>query len=172
VDVKDKIMKALWDNLETPYIRLEEDDGISGFVVSPRFEGMPMLDRQAVIDDAISKGPIPLSPEEKRHILMIAGLTPAESDAVGAGIRVQTLREKPNGSIEVLLHGGLSDAEYVRGALKALKGVRTTKPKQSAGPYGTLMLFRAEGTPADPLTKERAIQALKDDPYIDLMPGA
>ena len=172
MDVKDKIINALQANLETHYVRLEEDDGISGFVVSPRFEGMSTLDRQALIDHAISNAPVALSPEEKRHILMIAGLTPAESDAVGAGIRVHMLREKPDGSIEVLLHGGISDAEYVRGAFKGMRGVRTTDPEQSVGAHGILMLFRAKGTPAYPLTKEKAIRALRNDPYITLMPGA
>jgi hypothetical protein len=172
VDVKGKLINALQANLTAHYIRLEEDDGISGFVVSPQFEGMSTLDRQGLIEHAISNAPEPLTSEEQRQILMIAGLTPAESDAVGAGIRVHRLRELSDGTIEVLLHGGTSDAEYVRGAFKALKGVQTTEPEQSAGARGILMLFRARGTPADPLTKDKVVRVLKSDPYITLMPGA
>ena len=33
----------------------EDDDGISGFIVSRRFEGMPTLDRQETIEDALGK---------------------------------------------------------------------------------------------------------------------
>lgn len=172
MDVKDKLIEAFQAALAVHYIRIEEDDGLSGFVVSPQFDGMSTLDRQSIIEAAIDNAPHPLTKVEKRQILMIAGLTPAESDAVGAGIRVHRLREKPDGSIEVLLHGGPSDAEYVRGVFNNLKGVQTSEPEHSAGAMGILMVFRAIGSHADPLTKERALRALQEDPYVAVMPGA
>src|ERR1041385_8477430 len=116
-------MKALVEPLKAEYIRLEEDDGISGFIVSPRFQDISTVDRQGLIEDALSQASDLLSPEERRQGLMIAGLTPAEYDAVGARIRVHRVSEVAGGKVEVLLRGGLSDAEYVRGALNTQKGV-------------------------------------------------
>ena len=63
MDLKDKIVTALSQVLEIEYIRLEEDDGISGFVVSPRFEEMSALDRQKLIDEALQS----FSPKERRQ---------------------------------------------------------------------------------------------------------
>ena len=48
------------------------------------------------------------------------------------------------GAVEILLRGGGSDAEYVRGVLGNQKGVRTTEPKQLADVGGTLMSFQAK----------------------------
>jgi acid stress-induced BolA-like protein IbaG/YrbA len=173
VEIKKKIAKALSQSLKDAYVRLEDDDGISGFVVSPHFKGMTSLDRQKLIDDILDHAPDPLSKEERRRVLMIAALTPVEHDAVGARIRVRVhrVREKAGGAVEVLLHGGLSDAEYIRGAFKNQKGVRTTEPKPVPRAPGILISFQAKGTAADPLTKEKALRVLKDDPYIEVMPS-
>ena len=115
MDLKDKIVNALRDQFKVDYVRLEDDGGISGFVVSPQFKGVSTLDRQGRIDEALSKAADPLSPDERRRVVMIAGLTPAEYEAVGARVRVHRVREITNGTVEVLLHGTLVDAEYVRG---------------------------------------------------------
>ena len=172
MDIKDKIIKALSQSLRVDYVQLEDGDGISGFVVSPQFEGVATLDRQRLIDDALRKATEPLTPEERRRVLMIAGLAPVEYDAVGARIRVHQVREMASGTIEILVRGGLSDARYVRGALKNQKGVQTTEPKPVTGAHGVLMSFRAKGTKADPLTKEKAIRVLKNDRYIEVVPNA
>jgi hypothetical protein len=172
VDIREKITKALTQALGDAYVRLEADDGISGFVVSPRFQGMPALDRQELIDDALSNARDPLSLDERRRVLMIAGLTPLEFDAVGARVRVHRVKAVKDGTVEVLLHGRLPDAEYVRGVLNNQKGVRTTEPKPVAGAPGVLMSFRATGTPSVPLTKEKIVRVLKSDPYIEVMPHA
>jgi hypothetical protein len=74
--------------------------------------------------------------------------------------------------VEILLHGGLSDAEYVRGVLNNRKGVQTYGPKAVSGAIGVLMSFLAKGSEADPLTKEKAIQALKKDRYIEVVENA
>jgi len=162
----------LREPLEAAYIRLENDDGISGFIVSPRFEGMSAFDRQALIEQTLSNGPSPLNKEERRQVLMIAGLTPVEYDAVGAHIRVEKIKELGGGAVDILLHGSWSDAEYVRGALNNQKGICTTEPKQVSGVLGTLMSFRAKGTDAQPLTKAKVIRVLKRDPYIEVMANA
>lgn len=170
--IKDKIINALFRALKAEYIRLEDDDGISGYVVSRQFEGMSTLDRQRLIDSALDNASDTLSPDERNRILMIAGLTPLEYQSVGARIRIHKIREIADGAFEILLHGGLSDAEYVRGALNNQKGVETTEPKSSPEAIGTLTSFVAKATQAEPLTKERAIHVLKSDRYIEVMPNA
>jgi hypothetical protein len=172
MDIRDKIVKALREFIEVDFVRLEEDDGISGFVVSPQFQNMSMLDRQALIGDALRKSSSPLSPKEERQVLMIAGLTPLEYESVGARIRIQRVKELPKGAIEIILHGGYSDADYVRRALINQNGVQTTEPKPVADAVGILMSFRVQGTGATPMTKAKAIRILKSDRYIQLMPTA
>lgn len=170
--IAEKIVSALQKPLVAEYIRLDDDDGVSGFVVSPRFENMSNLDRQKLIDDALNHAPDPLSKEEQRQVLMIAGLTPLEYESVGPKIRVHKIKEFGDGSLEVLLHGGYSDAMYVRGALQNQKGVEAGEPQQSAGAAGILMTIRAKGTPANPLDKAKAIEVLKADQYIQVMQNA
>ena len=165
----DRIISALQTPLGAEYIRLDDDDGISGFVISSRFENMSNLDRQQLIDDALHNAADPISAEEQRRILMIAGITPLEYESVGSKIRVHKIRELDGGSLEVVLHGTYSDAEYVRGALNNQKGVTTSEPAPSPGAVGVLMTFLAKGTQANPLTKETAARALEADKYIRVM---
>ncbi len=172
MDVKDKIISALRSPLSAAYIRLEDDEGISGFVVSDRFAGMSTLDRQRLIDDTLNSDSSTLTPEERRRVLMIAGLTPVEYDAVGANIIVHKVKKLSGGAIEVLVQGGWSDAEYVRGSLKGLKGVQTTEPRQVSRPGGALMAFRATGPEATPLTKDKVVRILQQQTYVTVMPGA
>ena len=170
MDLKDKIVKALFQALQPEYVRLDDEDGISGFVVSDLFHGMSSLDRQEKIEEILQRSP--LAKEERRRILMIAGLTPEEYEEVGARIRVHKVREMAGGVVEILLHGGLSDAEYVRGMLNNEKGVETTNPKPVSGAVGVLVSFRAKGSAAHPLTKQKAIRVLKQDQYIEVMSNA
>ena len=167
--LKDKIMNALVKGLSAEYVRLEEDDGISGFVVSPKFKGVSSLDRQSLIEKLLSEA---LTSGETRQVLMIAGLTREEYETVGARIRVHKIKGKAGGALEVFVHGGLSDAEYVRGALDNEKGVTTTPSQKVTGAAGILMRFQAQGTEATPFTKERAIKVLKKDQYIEVMEDA
>jgi len=171
MDIKNKIMNVLLHGLKAEYIRLEDDEGFSGFVVSRQFEGITALERQGLIDETLRNAPDQLTAEERRRVLMIAGLTPAEYDAVGPRVRVHRVKEKA-GAVEILLHGVLSDAEYIRGVLMNHKGIQTTQPKQVKGASDILMSFRASGTTADPLTKAKVIRVLKKDPYIEVMANA
>lgn len=102
-------------------------------------------------------------------MLLIAALTPVEYEFAGSRIRIHRVRKMAGGTIEVLLDGGLSDAEHVRGILNNQKGIRTTEPKQVAAAVGMLMSFRAKGTETTPLKKAKAIRVLKNDPYIEVM---
>ena len=63
---------------------------------------------------------------------MIAGLTPAEYDVVGAKVQVSGVKELTGGAVEVVVHGRRSDAEYIRGVFKAQKGIQT--PRRSLLP--------------------------------------
>lgn len=170
MDLKEKITKALFQTFEPEYLRLEDDDGISGFVVSRYFKEMPAIDRQARIEQTLQNAP--LAREERRRILMIAGITPEEYDAVGVRIRVREIKELGKGKFEIRLSGGLPDAEYVRGALKNQKGIDTTDPMPLNGANGGEMSFRANGTATMPLTKERVIRVLKKDQYVEVMANA
>jgi hypothetical protein len=158
--------------LKVDYAHLEDDDGVSGFIVSRQFEGMSTLDRQGLIEEALRKAPKAFTPEERRRVLMIAGLTPAEYETVGARIRVEKVREMAGGVVEVLLHGDESDAQYVRARLDSQQGVQTTEPKHVSGAIGILMSFRAKGTKTAPLTKEKTVRLLKKDSYIEVMPNS
>jgi hypothetical protein len=172
MDLRDKIITALLACFPVDYHRLEDDDGITGFVVSPRFQGMPSLDRQALIGHALREASPPLSPEEQRQVLVIAGLTPAEYDVVGAKVQVSRVKELSGGAVEVVVRGRLSDAEYIRGTFKARKGIRTTEPKHVSDAPGLLMSFRAEGPARSPLTKPKVLRLLGRDPYVEVMAGA
>ena len=171
MDIADKIVSALTHSLHVEYVRLNSGDpnpdkGITGFVVSPEFEEMTSLGRQERIESALSKM---LTPKENRQVLMIAGVTPLEYDSVGSRIRVQQVREVPDGTLQVLLHGTLSDAEYVRGAINNQKGVQTTEPEQVPGAVGTLMSFTARSKESDVLSKSAVIRTLGADRYIEVM---
>ena len=168
MDLQHKIVNALSEALEPEYVRLD-DDGISGFVVSRRFEGMSSLDRQERIEDALSKAS--LTQAERRQVVMIAGLTPDEYEAVGARIRVPRIKATAGGAVEVLVEGGLSDATYVGERSTIRRGSRQLSRSRSAA-LGVSMSFRAKGTEADPLTKAKAIRVLKKDPYIEVMTNA
>ena len=78
MDVREKVVAALIQAFEPAYVRVEDDDGISGFVVSRKFEGLTALDRQERIDEAQTVAPR-LTKEERRRVLMIAGLTPSST---------------------------------------------------------------------------------------------
>jgi stress-induced morphogen len=82
VDLKEKVEIALKGAITATRIRLEEDDGISGFVVSSDFRGKSALDRQTMIDKALRKAGVKLTKPELRQILAIAALTPAEYETV------------------------------------------------------------------------------------------
>lgn len=83
MDLKKKVETALRRYLHAEVVHLEDDDGISGYVVSPQFQKMPSLDRQMVIHSALRGSSVRLSKSELQQILAIAALTPAEYEALG-----------------------------------------------------------------------------------------
>lgn len=171
MDIRDQIINALMKNLGCEFVSLEDDDGITGVAVSSAFEDKSTLDRQMMIDQALAHTPAQLSREETRRILMIAGVTPAEYNAVGAKIRVHRIRKIPNG-VEVLLHGGTSDASYVGAALGRLGKLKISEPIQVPGAPGILMKITAKGNGSSHMTKAAAIDAMRKDRYIEVLEGA
>jgi hypothetical protein len=83
MDLKEKVTEALRQSLHPERIQLRDDDGISGFVVSAQFQRMPALERQTLIHKALNGPSVPLTRAELRQVLAIAGLTPAEYEALG-----------------------------------------------------------------------------------------
>jgi hypothetical protein len=83
VDLKEKMTEALRRALSPVHVRLVDDGGISGFVVSAQFQRMPSLERQIVIDKALREPSAKLTKAELRQVLAIAGLTPVEYEALG-----------------------------------------------------------------------------------------
>ena len=168
MEIREKVVKALTDSMTVDFARIDEDDGITGFVVSPKFEGVSAIDRQVLIEESLKNAPDPLTRAERRHVLMIAGLTPDEYETVGARIRVHKIKALRGGTVEILLHGGLSDAQYVRATLNTREGIETTEPKRVAGAE-FLMSIRVKGSGAAPLTKAQVIRILESDKYIEMM---
>jgi hypothetical protein len=56
-------------------VKLEDNDGIIGIIASPNFERMDTIDRQSLIGEIVETH---LSPEERRRVLVIVGVTPDE----------------------------------------------------------------------------------------------
>ena len=83
MDLKEKVTRALQKNLSPAHVHLEDDEGISGFVVSAQFQRKTALDRQTLIDHALRSSSAKLTKAELRHVFAIAGLTPVEYEALG-----------------------------------------------------------------------------------------
>ena len=168
MELAEKVLETLSRSIPVEYARLEEDDGITGFVVSPRFLGMTSLDRQGLIESTLTASPDLISPQEYRQVLMIAAVTPDEYDSVGARIRVHEVNEQADGGVEILLYGKPNDAEYVRGVVNKIQGVDATSPKQEPRAK-FLMTFFARSTGDTPLSKTEVVRALEADRYIQIV---
>lgn len=83
MELKEKIAKALRVAFDPENIVLRDEEGISGFIVSPRFRRMNALARQELIEKALRAPAAKLSKSELHQILAIAPLTPLEYDALG-----------------------------------------------------------------------------------------
>lgn len=83
MDLKEKVETALRRYFHPEVVHLDNDEGISGYVVSPRFQKMPSLDRQMLIYSALRGSSVALSEGDIRQVLAIAALTPAEYEALG-----------------------------------------------------------------------------------------
>jgi stress-induced morphogen len=74
-----KLKKILEERFPPPdKVNLREDDGIIGVVTSKRFRRMDTMQRQNLIHDLLATH---LTGEERRHVLLIVGVTPEEEVA-------------------------------------------------------------------------------------------
>ena len=83
MDLVKKVKTALNRSFKPTVLKIEDDDGVIGVVVSDDFREVESIDRQALIHDALSKSLTPLSPEEMRRVLAITPMTPEEYIAYG-----------------------------------------------------------------------------------------
>lgn len=76
MELVEKVRAILTTEFPPPAtISLDDDDGIIGVVVSPRFDGLDRMDRVNLIWDLLGGH---LSPEERRRVLTVVAVTPEE----------------------------------------------------------------------------------------------
>jgi acid stress-induced BolA-like protein IbaG/YrbA len=86
VDLVKKAKKLLSKAFPPPdKVRVEDDDGLIGTVVSARFRGLDAVDRQKMVWDALDEH---LTPEERRRVVIVLTLTPLEEKATSANSRL------------------------------------------------------------------------------------
>ncbi len=79
MDLKTKARRLLKRAFPPPaQITLDDEQGLSGVVRSPRFRGMDFLDRQKLLWEVLDNE---LSPEERKHIAIILAVSPEEEIA-------------------------------------------------------------------------------------------
>jgi stress-induced morphogen len=78
-----KLKRVLVQRFPSPAtVKLEDHDGIIGVITSAAFAGMETIDRQNLIGDIVDAH---LSPEERRQVQVIVGVTPDEETGYLAG---------------------------------------------------------------------------------------
>jgi len=78
-----KVTRVLTEQFPSPAtVKLEDHDGIIGVITSASFAGMETIDRQNLIGGIVKKH---LSPEERRRVQVIVGVTPDEGTGYLAG---------------------------------------------------------------------------------------
>jgi len=79
-----KLKKILAEAFPPPdKVNLRDEDGIIGVVTSKRFRRMDSMQRQDLIHDILATH---LTGEERRHVLLIVGVTPEEEVANANGV--------------------------------------------------------------------------------------
>ena len=77
-----KLKKILGENFPPPdKVDLRDDDGVIGVITSRQFRRMDTMQRQDRIHDILASC---LSGDERRHVLLIVGVTPEEELAIAA----------------------------------------------------------------------------------------
>jgi acid stress-induced BolA-like protein IbaG/YrbA len=77
-----KLKKILEERFPPPdKVKLRDDDGIIGIITSKQFRRLDVMQRQDIIFDILASR---LTPEERRHIVLIVAVTPEEEAAYTA----------------------------------------------------------------------------------------
>ena len=98
--LKKKLEAALRHSLAPELIDLVDEDGITGYVVSTKFQRMTALNRQKLIQRSLCDAPHPLLPGELRRVLLIVPLTPAEARSYGLSGAVDHSSQRPKTKTE------------------------------------------------------------------------
>src|SRR5262245_22230410 len=78
----EKVRSLLQHSFPPPdEVRVRANDGIIGFVISPRFKGLDDIDRQGLVWNALNRD---LDAAERREVAIIVALTPKEEAAYSA----------------------------------------------------------------------------------------
>ena len=85
MSLREKVERALRRYLKPNRVELRDNDGITGYVISPRFRRMNSLRRQTLIYEALQDSASRLTPEEIQRVLAIAAVTPEEYIGIGGG---------------------------------------------------------------------------------------
>jgi stress-induced morphogen len=83
MELKEKVEGALRNHFQVDYLDLVDNEGISGVMVSPDFEGVGRLDRHRRIDRALRDRSGKLTRREQRQVVLIAPFTPTEYGPIG-----------------------------------------------------------------------------------------
>ena len=80
----DKLQSFLTQRFPAPdTVKLDDQDGVIGVITSAEFAGMETLDRQNLIGEIVETC---LTPEERRQVQVIVGVTPDEGTGYLAGV--------------------------------------------------------------------------------------
>ena len=79
----EKVKRALTRAFHPEYVHVEDDDGVTGYVVDKIFRRMSHLDRQTKIDKALRSESARMTDKELRNVQAIAAYTPEEAAAHG-----------------------------------------------------------------------------------------
>jgi hypothetical protein len=71
-----KLKKILEQNFPAPdKVDLRDEDGVIGVITSKRFRRLDTMQRQNMIHDILASS---LTGDERRHVLLLVGVTPEE----------------------------------------------------------------------------------------------
>jgi acid stress-induced BolA-like protein IbaG/YrbA len=83
MELKEKVERALRNQFQVDYLDLVDNEGITGVMVSPDFEGVGRLDRHRRIDRALRDRSGKLTRREQDRVVLIAPFTPTEYGPIG-----------------------------------------------------------------------------------------
>jgi hypothetical protein len=81
--LEEKVERALRNHFQVEHLDLVDDEGITGVMVSPDFEGVGVLDRHRRIDRALRDRSGKLTRREQNRVVLIAPFTPTEYGPIG-----------------------------------------------------------------------------------------
>lgn len=82
MELTEKIAGILQSSFNAEDVRVSDDEGITGFVISTAFQNLSSLDRQKLINGKLRAKEGGLLPRELRRVLLISPLTPLEAAAL------------------------------------------------------------------------------------------